>query len=676
MRWVSTGLALLLAAATATTWSSELSISLDVLQRAYHAARPTLSLPVPGGAVQRFVFERTQFLDPASTLKIRTFAGRAVESPSTSANIVITPNSLSAQIFTESGTYYFNSEVTADGVVVARARESTRAEVEYQCLTDVGGQQLRAASVESAQAVKNVLRKFRLAPAATAEFTQFHGSKEKAVLEVVTAINRASGIFHRELGISFQLVPEFERMVFDDPATDPYTSNDPSERLLHEAQDAFDEIIGTENYDVGILLTKGLYGLAYFSSVCDPAIKGSSCIGLPEPVGDAFHVNLVTHELGHQFGAKHTFNSPLGLCTERRDGWTSFEPGTGSTIMSYASLPCEGDSFQPRHDEYFHSESIKQILDFVKSASASCAQVTQGTNSAPEVNAGPEYTIPTGTPFELSASATDAENDTIYYTWEQRDLGPARALTQPDDGLGPLFRSFSPSTNASRIFPRLELILASTNAPEEMLPTKARTMRFRVVARDSQKNGATDWSDTQLQVIDTGAPFKITSHNSTQLLSNTTVVEWDVAGTTNAPISAANVRLTLSTNGGRSFDIVLADSTANDGSEEVTVPALASSNVRIKVQPTDNIFFDINDASLAISEPPPIGLRLNANRASDGRFQVSWDARAGTVYSLERSENLARNLWREVVRTNAAGTNIQVNLPATNSHSFYRVVLP
>lgn len=564
----------------------------------------------------------------------------------------------------------------SENIIVSPAPASTRDQIDYQCLTDVGAPELRGASVERATAVKNVLRKFRLAPAATAEFTQFHGSKEKAVLEVVTAINRASGIFHRELGISFQLVPDFERMVFDDAATDPYTSNDPSERLLHEAQDAFDEIIGTQNYDVGILLTKGLYGLAYFSSVCDPAIKGSSCIGLPEPVGDAFHVNLVTHELGHQFGAKHTFNSPLGLCTERRDGWTSFEPGTGSTIMSYASLPCEGDSFQPRHDEYFHSESIKQILDFVNSASASCAQVMQGTNGAPEVNAGPEYTIPTGTPFALTATATDADGDTIYYTWEQRDLGPARALTQPDDGLGPLFRSFSPTTNATRLFPRLDRILAGSDAPEERLPSKPRTMRFRVAARDSKENGAIDWSDTQLQVIDTGAPFKITSHNSAQTLSNKTLVQWQVAGTTNAPISAGDVRILLSTNGGQSFDIVLADSTVNDGSEEVIVPAFASNNVRIKVQPGGNIFFDINDAPLTITEPPPIGLTLNANRADNGQFQVLWSARAGTVYSLESSANLARNLWREVLRTNAAENSVQVNLPATNSHSFYRVVLP
>jgi hypothetical protein len=413
-------------------------------------------------------------------------------------------------------------------------------------------------------------------------------------------MSRANGIFQRELGISFTLVPGFDQMIYTNMFKDPYHSNDPTEQTLAEAQAAFDKTIGSTNYDVGILLTRGLYGLAYINSVGDPARKGASCIGLPAPAGDAFHVNLVTHELAHQFGAKHTFNSPTGFCAERRDGYTAYEPGTGSTIMSYSSLPCAGDNFQPRHDAYFHAGNIRQILEFVNGSGAQFAQTTPRKNNAPTIHAGPAYTIPARTPFALTATATDPDGDTIYYNWEQLDLGPARILAAPDDGQGPLFRSLPPSMNPTRTFPRLEHLLAGQQTPEEQLPTKPRTLHFRALARDSGDNGAIDWSDTELHIIDTGAPFRITSHNTTQTLSGRTTLTWDIAGTATAPINATHIRITLSTNGGHCFPITLTNSTPNTGTAHLTLPKINSSDVRLKIEPTNNVFFDVNDASLTI----------------------------------------------------------------------------
>ena len=604
MRWLGFCITLLSAVATCRVVTAQFVLADVQLQSAFETPKPELKLPLLNGELRTFRLTPTNLL-PDDSLKIRNLVGAAVENPLCRANVVLTPTSLTAQVWTPESTYYLDFVREAGQIRLTVAPDSGRALREYRCLDAISGSKSVALSKDlihaSSHGYTNVLRTFRLAPAATGEFTQYHRSKEAAILEVVTAMSRASGIFHRELGISFQLVPGFQKMIYTNSFTDPYSSNDPSEQLLNETQAAFDKTIGTANYDVGILLTRGLYGLAYFSSVCDPARKGSSCIGLPRPAGDAFHVNLVTHELGHQFGAKHTFNSPTGFCAERRDGYTAYEPGTGSTIMSYASLPCTGDSFQPRHDAYFHAGNVKQILDFVNSGAASCAQTTPRTNSAPSIYAGPGYTIPSGTPFALTATGNDPEGDTIFYNWEQLDLGPARTLAAPDDGEGPLFRSMPPSTNATRVFPRLELVLAGTDSPEERLPTKRRTMHFRALARDSRDNGAINWSDTELQVVDTGAPFKITSHNSEQSLSGRTTITWDVAGTANSPINAKYVRLSLSTNGGHCFPIVLTNSTPNDGSAEIAVPKVQASEVRIKIEPTNNVFFDINDAPLSLS---------------------------------------------------------------------------
>lgn len=594
------GAALVLLGFTARLSSgAELVIAPEELRTAYESANPTLKLPLPSGTVRTFTFAPNGLLSINSGLGIRTLAGRAAEDNHCSADVVLTTNSLAAQVFSPEGTFYLNSSVTNSGALrLNHAFPANRAHLDYHCLTIT--EPIRASSAPVQGDYQNVLRTFRLAPAATAEYSGYFRTKDAAVREVVTAMSRANGIFTRELGIRFELVPGFEQMVFTNQFKDPYSANDPSETLLGEAQAAFDKHIGTENYDLGILLTRGQYGLAYFSSVGDPQRKGMSCIGLPKPTGEAFHVNLVTHELAHQFGAKHTFNSPTGFCAERRDGFTAFEPGAGSTLMSYSSLPCQGDSFQPNHDPYFHSQNLKQILDFVNGQLASWARTTPRRNTAPSVKAGRAYKIPVRTPFALTATGSDAEKNMIYYCWEQRDLGPARTLKASDDGTGPLFRSFPPTTCPTRFFPRLDMTLAGKDAPEERLPTVARKMQFRVTARDSGEDGAVGWSDTEVDVVDTGGSFRVTSHNSPGVIGGKITVQWDVAGTTNAPINAPLVSITLSTNGGQTFSVGLAASTANDGSQEISLPPIKAASVRIKVQPVDNIFFDINDAPLRI----------------------------------------------------------------------------
>jgi hypothetical protein len=66
------------------------------------------------------------------------------------------------------------------------------------------------------------------------------------------------------------------------------------------------------------------------------------------------------------------------------------------------------------------------------------------------------------------------------------------------------------------------------------------------------------------------------------------------------PVSCANVKISLSTDGGQTFPTVLAASTANDGTELVTLPAtyqVDKQPLPYKAEAVGNIFFDISNTN-------------------------------------------------------------------------------
>ena len=60
----------------------------------------------------------------------------------------------------------------------------------------------------------------------------------------------------------------------------------------------------------------GSGGLATVGVVCNATFKARGTTGSPfRPTGEAFYLNLVIHEMGHQLGGSHTFNANVsGAC--------------------------------------------------------------------------------------------------------------------------------------------------------------------------------------------------------------------------------------------------------------------------------------------------------------------------------------------------------------------------
>ncbi|HKG21962.1 MAG TPA: hypothetical protein VKC34_08675, partial [Blastocatellia bacterium] len=208
-------------------------------------------------------------------------------------------------------------------------------------------------------------------------------------------------------------------------------------------------------------------------------------------------------------------------------------------------------------------------------------------------------------PFALTATGSDINGDSLTYCWEEYDLGPASPPDTDQSGQArPIFRSFNPTTSPSRTFPQLSDLRNNVQTYGESLPSISRVMNFRVTARDNRAaGGGVNSTQMQVTVFNTGVPFTLLAPNtavSWGALSPQTVA-WDIAGTTGAQIGAANVKLTLSTDGGITYPIVIAASTPNDGSEVITVPNAPTTTARIKIEAVGNIFFDISNVNFTIT---------------------------------------------------------------------------
>ncbi len=448
------------------------------------------------------------------------------------------------------------------------------------------------------------LRRFRIAVSATGEYTEFHGGTVSDALAAINAtITRVNEVMETDLGVSLELVANNDLVVFTDPDTDPYDGD-----LSAQLQATLTSIIEEANYDVGHLFNESFdSGFAGFiGAVCKDNQKGSGYSQALTPQGDLFDIDYVSHELGHQFGANHTWSfGSEGTGVQA-------EPASGTTIMSYAGI-VTGQNVQSNANDYYHYNSILQITDYL--ATVSCAQTIPTGNNPPVITDSGDYIIPRSTAFVLEADATDPDvGDVLTYTWEQIDDGVVTTETfGPDNLLGANFRSLPPSTAPQRYFPRLSEVVQGNltqttpglDAAWETVSDIEREFNFALVVRDNVAGGGQVVSDlVNLNVIASAGPFMITSQatQGTITAGSSVSVNWDVANTNAAPISAQFVDIFLSTDGGLSFPIELVGDTPNDGIADVLIPGVSTDQARLMVKASDNVFFAVNASDFTILE--------------------------------------------------------------------------
>ena len=673
----------------------------------------TLELPTPDGKLTRFKIEESSVLAPeiaAQFPDFKTYQGYGVDEPAATVRIDVTINGFHAQVLSPAGTYLIDplNLTEKENHLVYYKRDLPDENREFHCQLDKllsGDGEAASANLTDAPAFSSGtnIRTYRLAMAATGEYTAFFRqtgdtdatAQTRAFGQIVTTTNRVSGVYRRDLGVSFTLVSG-TNIVYPNAATDPYanTSND-----LTANQANIDAVIGTANYDVGHLVGTGGGGVAYLGVICRTGNKAQGLTGSPAPVNDAFDIDYVAHEIGHQIGGNHTFNSSNGSCgSSNRNASTAYEPGSGVTVMAYAGI-CGASDLQKHSIDNFNIISQTEALTYITTGlGSSCGTLSTGpTNSIPVIAALTNYTIPFNTPFTLTANATDADNDALTYSWEEYDLGAASSYpTTPDAddttlAVRPLFRSYSPVTSNSRIYPSLPYILNSANKPPlnftgtapsgaicssgtcvtgEDLPSIARAMNFRVAVRDN-KGGNAD-AGMVVTVINTTTPFRVTVQNSSPTIwggGSSQTVTWDVSGTNAGSINAANVKISLSTDGGLTFPTVLANSVPNNGTAIVTVPNVSTTTARLKVEAVGNIFFDINDTNFTIQTTTAaavnIGGRLTTNQSAPLRGVLITLTNTNTN-AVRSTRTNARGVYRFYGVAAGQSYTISVTRPAFN----------
>lgn len=626
----------------------------------------TISIPDADGKIQRFSIAKTVLMESALAARytgIKTYIGKGIDDASAVIRFSVTTSGFHA-VITAAGkeTFYINVVDKKNNLYAVNARNDNDPAKAFKCNVDEYILKHDPSTSKSTKIIGNAddgtLREYRLALCVNGEFSQFFldGSepdtaamKAKVMNAMIVCLEKANAIYERDFGVRMIFVNKEDTLIYLDPATDPWKPKS-SNAWNTETQKTIDARIGVANYDIGHLLGKvpnfndnnGNAGC--IGCVCDNTQKGSGFTAYNDPsLTDYMVVDYWTHEMGHQFGANHTFtyvNEETGA---------NIEPGSGSTIMGYAGITGAFD-VQAHSDDLFSTVSIAQTTNYIKSAAGSCAVATLTGNEAPFIYAGPDRTIPKGTPFMLTGIATDANpEDIMSYIWEQIDVYQKTSYPVPraTSLSGPIFRTYNYVNEPVRYFPDLAYILDGSMGHQwELLPSVGRQLNFRFTARDNHIGAGNNKSGKLRMLVDSSSgPFQITVQNAPAIetwnIGQTQTITWDVNNTNAPPVNCSTVNILLSTDGGLNFNTVLASGTANDGTEDIVVPNKTTTKARIKIEAADNVFFTISNKDFAIETILPVTwLSFTAQKLNNASVLVKWSTVSelnNKFYMVERS---------------------------------------
>jgi hypothetical protein len=631
-----------------------------------------LQLPHTDGTTKTYSVKRNQTMHPdlnALFPEIRSYDAYTKDGSGAYGKWDITPQGLHAMIFIPGQSTIFIDpyiDGNTEYYIVYRKKDFITSKV-IDC--QVQSMETETMSEPELANIKAMfgscdLRTYRLAVAATGEYTAFHGGTlALAQAAQVTTMNRVNGVYEKDIAITMVIVPNNNLLVYTNAATDPYTNGTPG-TMINQNQTNVNTLIGAANYDIGHVFGTNSGGLAGLGVVCTDNQKARGVTGSSAPVGDPFDIDYVAHEIGHQFGGNHTQNNSCNSVAAARR-----EPGSASTIMGYAGI-C-APNVQNNSDDYFHGYNLGEISNEILSNGHTCEVLTSLNNTPPVIaSTNGNVTVPANTPFALTAIASDVDGDQLTYLWEQMNN---QASTQPPLATatgGPNFRSFDPDTLPTRYFPKLSALANNGPFTWEVIPSVTRTMNFRVSVKDNHAVGScNDYTDVTLSTTSAAGPFIVTYPDASGISwaeNSTQTVTWDVANTDVAPVNCSSVRILLSIDGGLTYPYELNAGTPNDGSQSVLVPSTPTITARIMVISAAGTFFDISNNNFAITacvqpETPSLNAISPTCYGDDATLTIT----AGNLNDATQWEWFSGSCNGTPIGT---GTSLNVNPTATTTY--------
>lgn len=669
-----------------------------------------ISLPTLRGKIERFAVYSFPVVvkELADQYELGSYVGVGIDDPTKSVRFSVAPNDFQSMIV-KGGDYEFIEPLQSDKTIFAvHAKSKPTGGKGFVCSTDESpavkediaellknGSSFKNQTNDFAKSSDKKYRTMRLAVSVTGEYSQkFGGTVAGALAQINATLTRVNGVFEKDFALHLNL-QNFPNVIYLNGATDPYSNANIGTAPANstnatgwniQLQQTLSVNVGNANYDIGHLFgdsggggNAGCIGCVCINptgvaatSLSKQKGSGFTSPSNGNPSGDAFDIDYVAHEIGHQLGANHTFSHAI------EGSGVNMEPGSGSTIMGYAGITGgPATDVQNNSDPYFHVGSIRQVQTNL--IAKTCDVELTTTNNPPVIAALPAYTIPKGTAFVLTASATDPENDPMTYTWEEVDSGMTGLETTNATNLGTTtygasFRSFTPTTNATRYFPKLSSVLQgvldNSLSTWESTSQVARSSTFAVTVRDNNPNATQQQTQSAEQLITVGddGPFKVTSGD--YLYTNVAnTLTWDVVNTNTGAYNSPNVKIDYSVNSGTSW-VVLTASTANDGSEIINMPAaLNGQSVAVRISSIGNVFYALKKVTVAAQVACGSAVSgVNVSNITSSAATVNWAPVSGATSYVIQYKKTADASWQQTTST----TNT-VNISGLAGSSTYEV---
>lgn len=448
-------------------------------------------------------------------------------------------------------------------------------------------------------------------------------------------------LYRNDVGVDFTLVDD-EALIFTTGEKKLFGRGSRANDVVNDGTITLNKHYDPKKYDLAVILTdyrEKYNGMAAVYSAYEQHNKANAAARPIKP-------STIAHEIGHMFGADHTFSNGGQYSSKT-------EIGSGQSIMSYGhEYPRDFFSlislqiirrFLGNSMAYYADEARTQVAGKrVEGTGSNLVYGVKSNNQPPVLDRShlkKEYVIPKDTYFQFYLTGRDAENDTITYIAHQAD----RRFHSTNSNAR--FMTYKGKINGNIRFEatwfekeRNTFVPIAATSPLNYTPgvftfwlaaaDHNRADRNHVVKYDVEevKVKITEGKPFQIQDFDNGTWERNRTYKGGQLLTLHWQVDENIFG------KDSKVRILLSDDSGKTYKYILKETADNNGTCDVILPNINIGTTHghfgkqrgqgiIKIEVIDGLAFALSCAS----------------PYKDGGFMIEKDKNAPTPLALVAS---------------------------------------